>query len=79
MLSPHFVRDSAGAFPRGKTIGRRKGEDAVTWTGDWGNGVRSTSSWKMTGKDKLDWELIARDKTGTIVLHMVATCTRKKK
>jgi hypothetical protein len=72
----HF--DSTGNFPRGETIGRSKGKDDFTWTGDWGNGVRNTSNWKMTGNDKLDWELIARDKEGTIVMHMVATCTRKK-
>jgi hypothetical protein len=73
----HF--DSTGNFPRGDAIGMRKGPDDLSWTMDWGNGIRSTSSWKMTGKDKLDWELIARDKAGTIVMHMVATCTRKKK
>lgn len=70
--------DSAGSFPRGESLGRRKGDDTIEWTMDMGDGVRAKANWTFHGDDRLEWSLIARNAEGTVMLDMSGSTARKK-
>jgi hypothetical protein len=49
-----------------------------TFTGTLADGIRSTSQQKFVDKDTFTWTLVAKDRTGKVVLDMDGKCVRKK-
>ncbi len=49
-----------------------------TFTGTLADGIQSTSQQHFVDKDTFTWTLVAKDKTGKMVLDMEGKCVRKK-
>jgi hypothetical protein len=48
------------------------------FTGNIADGVRATNQQKWLNKDSFTWTLVAKDRTGKVVLDMEGKCVRKK-
>ena len=55
-----------------------KATQTFTFTGTLADGIRSTSQQKFVDKDTFTWTLVAKDRTGKVVLDMEGKCVRKK-
>jgi hypothetical protein len=49
-----------------------------TFLGTLGDGIQSTSQQHFVDKDSFTWTLVAKDRTGKVVLDVEGKCVRKK-
>jgi hypothetical protein len=53
-------------------------EKTLTWTGMPQPGAISTARWKFLGEDKFEWDLLAKNAEGKVLLDMKGNSVRKK-
>ena len=71
--------DSSGSLPRGELTGQWD-EDAkrLTFKGTEPKEVTVTSTMRFVNPDRIEWQGVWRDKSGTIVMEIEATAARRK-